>query len=265
MTKQTVARQETAPRLSREEELELARTIRGGGPDARSAREKMIRCNRGLVRKIASQYSKVGGLPIDDAISYGEIGLMRAVDDFDPQRGAKFSVYASFWIKRNIRDSIGTKGWRGFIVVKPTTRFRANKLKDRSLEFEREHGRTPSHRELAKLTGESERRVQRLMFIADMTCVSLEQICDEGHEIAGTNQVQTRENVDHLRWCFEKLDERAREVLGLRFGMGGKRPLTLRQVGNKLKLSSERVRQLQDRAVGQLRSLFYEEAETVSA
>jgi DNA-directed RNA polymerase sigma subunit (sigma70/sigma32) len=150
-------------------------------------------------------------------------------------------------------------GWRGFIVVKPTTRFRANKMKKAAEEFEDKNGRPPAASELAELTGESEKRVQRLLLTSDLSCVSLEQICEEGHEIPAASTRRIQEDIEHMKWCMDRLPLRDREVLGMRFGVGNKRHLTLKQLGNRLNLSSERVRQLEDRALVKLRKLFHHE------
>ena len=245
----------SAPLLNREQEVELGKKAQAGDE---KARDLMIRSNLRLVVSIARKFENMG-LPFMDLISEGNIGLMKAVDRFNPEGfDNKFSTYAVWWIKSRIRTALLSKSR---IVRLPC--YIGRRLVDilkAKTDLEEKLGRPPFEDEIAKEVGVSEETVKALFDFN--TSSSLEAMSENGEDIAiGSDfdgETGKIERSDMASRMFEKIDllkEKEKVVLTLRFGLDGKDPLTLKQVGKKLRMTGENIRLIQEKAIKKLSKL----------
>jgi len=249
----------STPLLTREEEIKLAQRIRHGDPEAR---DQMIRANLRLVVKIAYDYSGCG-LPVAELIAEGNTGLMKAVERFDPDFGAKFSTYAAWWIKQSMRRALSNQSRTVRLPVHVVEKIR--KLRDAGLEIEERTGRRPNVHELAEATGFSGEQL-RLLLASGKATVSLDAPAIEGelglpmHERLDDSEAASpleslseSSMLTQIGSLLDVLDERERHIIELRFGLQGEAPQTLEQVGELYGVTRERIRQLQKVAVGKMR------------
>ncbi|MCQ2380548.1 MAG: sigma-70 family RNA polymerase sigma factor [Victivallaceae bacterium] len=253
--------------ITKEEEIELAAQIHGDDPDlSKRARSTMIKANLRLVVKIAHDFKGLG-LPLQDLICEGNIGLMRAVDKFDPTKGAKFSSYAAWWIKQSMRRAIANQSRTIRIPVQSAAKI--TKIKMAKVRLCEMLGREPSDAEIAEETGFSERTVSGLR-LADLHTISLNDPIQQGEEgefqdIIPDPQAKTPEQIvseqemkDRLHAQLERLDERERKIIEMRFGLKGGRALTLEEVSQEIGRTRERVRQIQNQAIAKLKRFLTE-------
>jgi RNA polymerase primary sigma factor len=236
-------------RLTPQEEIELATRTRNGD---RKAREEMILANLPLVIKIARAYEGIG-LPLLDIISEGNIGLMRAVERFDPSKGAKLSGYGALWIRQAITKALASQSKTMRLPTHVVEEL--GKLRRASLRLDEE---------LAVEVGTTSRRVTQLRMAASYP-VSLDaQIDGEGTRNYGEivpdekaespyQKLEDKARTAMLGEAIRTLNEREQAILRLRFGLNGEPPKTLDEIGETLGVSSERVRQLQEVALRKLR------------
>jgi len=253
-----------APLLNAEEEKKLAKRIKKG--DAR-ARRKMVQSNLRLVVNIAKRYSRFG-VPFLDLVEEGNLGLMKAVMKFDPTTGYRFSTYASWWIKQAILRALSEQGK----VIRVPVYMSETISRYRKMVEHLKHKlhRTPRAGEVAKKLKIPVKNIQKILQAIDTKPASLEspvgengagRLLDLVEDISAESpfenitkllqQEQVREVVDNLKPRYKK-------VLILRFGLQGKDPLTLEGIGARLKISKERVRQIEDRAMEQLKEMLTE-------
>jgi RNA polymerase primary sigma factor len=244
------------PLLTAEEEVELAKRIERGDL---AAKERMINSNLRLVISVARKYQGQG-LPLGDLIQEGMLGLIRAVEKFDWRKGFKFSTYGTLWI----RQSIG----RGLANSSRTVRLpvhigaRARKIADAERALAAELGREPTVEEIAEKVEIPVGEVEDIRN-ADRAPTSLDQGVGESGETSlgeliprddpgpDAEVVSSMEDAT-VRKAVGHLPEAERNVLTLRFGLGPEEPVALRETGRRLGLSSERVRQIEDRALRRL-------------
>ncbi len=251
----------SVPLLSREEEVELAARIQAGDE---AARERMIRANLRLVIKIARDYEHLG-LPLADIVSEGTIGLMKAVDRFNPSKGAKLSTYGSWWIKQQIRRALANQGRT--IRLPVHVEGKLYQLGRAEARLRHELGREATTEELAAELDSDPHRIERLRDAAvrpasldaslgeDSNTNVAEVVADERAE---TPFQQLRTKFDHelIRKLVQKLPKREEKILRLRFGLDGGEEQTLEEVGEKFGLTRERIRQIQNEAFKKLRVLM---------
>jgi RNA polymerase primary sigma factor len=244
------------PRLSSDEEIELARRIARGDHQARN---HMVQANLGLVYTIANEFHG-RGLEADDLIGEGNLGLIRAAEEFDPGFGTRFSTYAAYWIKQAIRHAlinttttIRLPAW----MVKLVTRWRRA---ERALG--RELGRVPSFDEVATSMGLS--AAQRTLVAqaleagrlrlegsyADGAGARIVAGATDGHRV--DEQAEAEDDRALLRSRLGRLDERERLTLTLRYGLEGDPPQTLKQIGRRLGVTREWARKVEIRALRKL-------------
>jgi len=264
----TVARSSEAPELLRsyftyigrgkllthEEEIELSRRVSAG--DGR-ARKRLIEKNLKLVVSVVKRFRGCG-LPFEDLIQEGNIGLMKAVEKFDPERGYRFSTYATWWILQAVQRAVVDKGCVIRVPVHMAERVRKT---GRALgELSGEYGREPTEEEVAERLGWEVREV-RATLGATTDVVSLnkalgseegaselvDMIEDASVSETPDDAVIRKTEATKLRTVIEQLPERARHVLVRRYGLDGREKGTLRELAEELDISPERVRQIQSR------------------
>jgi RNA polymerase primary sigma factor len=227
-----------------------------------SARAQLIHSNLRLVVSIARRYQG-HGLSLLDLIQEGSLGLMRAVDKFDPSRGLKFSTYATYWIRQSVGRAIADHGRTVRLPVHLGERLlqvsRARQKLVQTLD------RDPTHDEVARELGLTPEQVVRAEQAA-MTPYSLDEPQNDEYQnaladtLSDTNEPTPLEQVseqllrDDLNEAMSHLTGRERCILELRYGLHGRHPLTLEQIGKTLSLTRERVRQLENEALKKLRS-----------
>lgn len=249
------------PLLNREEEDALTRRVRRGDVQAR---ELMIKANLRLVVKIAYDYADLG-LPLLDLISEGNMGLMKAVDRYHPDRGAKFSSYASYWIRQCMLRGLCNQGRT--IRIPAYLQTKLTEMRRAEVRMEEALGRVPSNFELAREVRLTSREVAHLRDVTSRP-VSLdaslgesetESIADliRDERAAGPDQqLEMESRLEALRGLLQRLEPRERLVLSRRFGLDGSDDETLEVVGAGLGVTRERVRQIQEDAVEKLRRMF---------
>ena len=243
--------------LSQNQRHDLEDTIR----DAQLAREELILANTRLVVSIARRYQG-RGIPFLDLIQEGNLGLMRAVEKFDPRRGFRFSTYATWWIRQGISRSIADNSRVIRIPVHMHDRLR--RVYQTMQDLEQQLGRAPS---LLELAADLEVNVHKLRWLVQVTQppISLDSPLGEDNsnevgtaveDTSAPNPSQVASNI-LLKECMEQalasLSPREARVLRLRFGLGQERAYTLDEVGRKFGLTRERIRQIESKALRQLR------------
>ena len=255
--------------VSKTEEADLAEQIHGNsGVLHDEARATLIKANLRLVVKIAHDFKGLG-LPLLDLISEGNIGLMRAVEKFDPIKGAKFSSYAAWWIKQSMRRALANQSRTIRIPVQSAGKI--NKIKSVRMKLTEELGREPTDSEIAEHLDFSERTVAGLR-LADLRTFSLHDPIQQGEEGEFQDIIPDRramtpdqilgdvESVGRLLTLLDELEDRERLILKMRFGLDGYRARTLEEVSQAIGRTRERVRQIQNQALVKLRMLLADES-----
>ena len=256
--------------VSKTEEIELAAQIHGGNSQTHDeARQTLIQANLRLVVKIAHDFKGLG-LPLLDLISEGNIGLMRAVEKFDPAKGAKFSSYAAWWIKQSMRRALANQSRTIRIPVQSAGKI--NKIKSVKMKLTEKLGREPTDAEIAENLEFSERTVAGLR-LADLKTFSLHDPIQQGEDGEFQDIIPDRgamtpdrilgdvESLKRLKDLLCDLDERERMILQMRFGLDNNRPRTLEEVSQEIGRTRERVRQIQNQALSKLKLLLSDEAD----
>jgi RNA polymerase primary sigma factor len=246
------------PLLTPQEEIDLAARIKKGD---REARALMIKANLRLVVKIAHDYANLG-LPLLDLVSEGNIGLMKAVERFDPAKGGKLSTYAAWWIKQSIKRALANQSKTIRLPVHLVDKI--SKMRRVSLQMSEELGREPTDDELAEEIGLSSRKISQIKTVSTRP-TSLDAPISDGDsiefgEIIGDEDAQTPFELlrdknlrGELRELLQVLDDRERKIIFQRFGLDGGKPKTLEEVGKKFGVTRERIRQLQNLALAKMR------------
>jgi len=246
------------PLLTPQQEIELATKIKKGDRDARAL---MINSNLRLVVTIAQDYANLG-LPLLDVISEGNVGLMTAVDRFDPAKGAKLSTYASWWIRQAIKRALSNQGKTIRLPVHLGDKIL--KMRRVALRMSEELGREATDDELGEEIGIAPGKISQLKTASirpasldapisdnDLTELS-ESIADEktGTPFEFLRDKDLRNEVGGL---LEELDDREKRIISQRFGFDGGQRKTLQEMGRRLGVSRERIRQLENSALAKLR------------
>jgi RNA polymerase primary sigma factor len=247
--------------LTQDEELELAAKVQQGNDEARS---RMIECNLRLVVKIARAYEHYG-LPLLDLINEGNIGLMKAVERFDPTRGVRFSTYAVWWIRQAIVRALANQSKTIRLPVHAGQKLAA--MRRVANELRQDLGRDASDDEIADALGTTAETVAALRGVA-IQPASIdapigendgssfgEILADEKAELP-YEQIVAKSNWELLGKLLGKLSERQALVLRSRFGLAGERQRTLEEIGQDLGITRERARQIEQVALRKLRRMM---------
>lgn len=245
--------------LGREEEKELTRRVQSGD---QGAKEELVEHNLRLVVDVAKKYRDLG-LSFSDLIQEGSLGLLKAVDKFDPELGYKFSTYAYWWIRQRIFRALDQKSR----TIRISSRMSGLKRKINKLSgsYKKEKGSEPNLEELAEELDASEEKIRQAIRAGKRTRsldkplgdrdkgASLSEVIED-KEVPGPEEKVKDELADRNLYQLmeEKLSDRERRVIRLRYGLEDYQPSTLEEVGEIFDLSRERIRQIQNRALEKL-------------
>jgi len=243
--------------LTADQEKDLARKI---GEGSTEARDQMVRANLRLVVNIARGYTGKG-LALQDLIEEGNLGLLRAVEGFDPTMNTRFSTYASYWIKQSIKRALVNTAKTIRIpayMVELLAKWRraTNKLND-------ELGRPPTHEEVAKFLGLPKKKLNiikkaiRVYNAAPQTDQgdqgwSIDEMLQDCRSKTPDTEMVETDDLKHVMLLLDKMDKREATVLRMRFGLDDEEPKTLKEIGECLGLTRERVRQIESEALAKL-------------
>jgi RNA polymerase primary sigma factor len=246
------------PLLTPQQEIELAGKIKEGD---RNARALMISSNLRLVVTIAQDYANLG-LPLLDVISEGNIGLMTAVDRFDPSKGAKLSTYAAWWIRQSIKRALS--GQSKTIRLPAHLGDKIAKVRRVALYLSEELGREPTDDELGEEIGIASGKVSQLKAasirpasldapISDDDLTEFGESVEDEEARTPFELLRDKDLHNDVDGLLEALDDREKKIISQRFGFDGGERKTLEEIGRKLRVSRERIRQLENIALSKLR------------
>lgn len=232
-----------------------------------NAREKILNSHIRLVVKLARDYSYYG-LDLEDLISEGCVGLFRAIERFDCEKGARFSYYCTFWIKQSITKALADQSRTIRLPTGATTEYL--KILKYIKEYKEKSTGQPSNEDISKGVGVS---VNRVGYILDATRTSMSidepmkdndsrsvgEIIEDEKNVSPSKSIVWNDNLKLLKKFINKLNNREQYVINYRFGLEAYDEQTLAEIGQKLKITRERVRQIEDGAMKKLKIMFHKE------
>lgn len=244
--------------ITPEQEVALAARIKAGDEEAR---ETMIKANLRLVVKIARDYEGLG-LPVLDLINEGNIGLMKAVERFDPDKGGKLSTYGAWWIKQSIKRALANQSKTIRLPVHLIDKI--SRMRKTAIRLHEEFGREPTDEELAEELEMSPAKVGMLRTaairpasldapIGEDDSKSYAEVVEDEHAETPYRLLENKTVKTMLQEMLGDLPEREATILNYRFGIDGGSEMTLEEVGTKFGVTRERIRQIQNIALNRLR------------
>ncbi|MEE9219346.1 MAG: RNA polymerase sigma factor RpoD/SigA [Acidobacteriota bacterium] len=254
------------PLMSKQEEMALARDVDAGRKSPRSL-NKLVQSNLSFVVKIASEYRGMG-VPFEDLLNEGNLGLIEAANRYDYRRDTKFITYAIWWIRKSILRALAE---HSNLVRLPT--YQMKKLREfrrAERQLSRELGRKARREEISRKVGTSVAQLESLM---QLPCKELSidgkvgkdqdstisDFLTDKKDTSAEQDLMREENVQLVRWALSSLGAQEKTILMNRFGLSGGQTLTLKEIGHQLGLSRERVRQIEVQAKRKIRRLFTSE------
>ena len=246
------------PQLTAEEEQELGARVQAGDEPAF---RKMIESNLRFVVAMAKKYSR-SGYPLHELINEGNMGLIEAASRFDPSRGVRFITYASWWIRQAILAAIAHHGQT--FRLPPKLKHDLYRFETKVSRLTQELGRRPSIEEISRELGMKEEEVRDLLGatptevslnapVGEEGDMRLEEVIED-HSITPSDDILIAQSFEEqLQKLLGQLDDKERLIIERRFGLGDREPQTLAEIGTDLHLSRERIRQIEERALGKLR------------
>jgi len=247
------------PLLTVQEEIKLAARIKRGD---KSARDHMIKANLRLVVKIAYDYHQMG-LPLMDLISEGNLGLIKAVERFDPAKGGKLSTYAAWWIKQSMKRALANQSKTIRLPVHLVDKI--SRMRKMIAKLTDELGREPENEEIAAELQIPTAKVALLKTVSvrpasldapvgeDSDSSTLGDLVGDEAAVSPYEGLGDKNLKEDLNTMVNSLDPREASIIRLRFGLDGEKELTLEEVGRKFKVTRERIRQLEYLAIGKIR------------
>ena len=243
------------PMLTREEEIKLARRVQKGDRDAI---RKLVEGNLRFVVSVASKFS-ASSIPLIDLVNEGNIGLIRAAEKFDPDRGVKFITYAVWWIRAAIQSALAKQS--GVIGMPQKQRDVAYKILQKEQELTKILGRDPSRDEVAEAIRLTPEEIEVKLRAASLP-LSLDDLISDEPSLSYLNTLKADFQVDEgliaedlqeeIESLVKTLSRRERDIISMRFGLNGYDPMTLHEIGEIMKLSKERIRQIEAEALKEL-------------
>ncbi|MCH7646711.1 MAG: RNA polymerase sigma factor RpoD/SigA [Nitrospinae bacterium] len=243
------------PMLTREEEIKLARRVQKGDRDAI---RKLVEGNLRFVVSVASKFS-ASSIPMIDLVNEGNIGLMRAAEKFDPDRGVKFITYAVWWIRAAIQSALAKQS--GVIGMPQKQRDVVYKIHQKEQELTKLLGRDPSRDEVAEAIRLTPEEIEVKLRAASLP-LSLDELISNEPSLNYLNTLKADFQVDEgliaedlqeeIESLVKTLSRRERDIISMRFGLNGYDPMTLHEIGEIMKLSKERIRQIEAEALKEL-------------
>jgi RNA polymerase primary sigma factor len=249
------------PQLTREREIALAENLKGG---CRRSRDELVRSNLSFVVKVASEYRNLG-LPFEDLLNEGNVGLIEAAHRYDASKGTKFITYAIWWIRKSILKALSE---RSTLVRVPTyQRKKVREIRDAERRLRRTLGRTPNREEISATLERSLAKVDQALQYR-LHEVSLDHkvgpererpvsdyLADDRSPTAEDDLLQ-REDSSLVSQAMRELTDQEKQVVCFRFGLHDGASRTLKEVGRIMRLSRERVRQIENQAKRRMRRVF---------
>jgi RNA polymerase primary sigma factor len=250
------------PLLTKEEEQSLARDIRRGD---RAALDELVKSNLSFVAKVASEYRSLG-LPFEDLLNEGNVGLIQAAQRFDPDKDNKFISYAIWWIRKAILKALSEKAHVVRMPYSQIKKFKEIRRAERALQ--RSLGRRPNREEISGHLSKCVSKIDRVLQygvhetsldigVGEEQETPLSDVLVDANGRSPEDAFIERETNDGVGEVFEQLSRQQQLVIAYRYGLLGESPLTLQETGERLGVSRERVRQIENQAKERMRRLFY--------
>jgi len=247
--------------LTPEQEVELAERIKKGDE---KARELMIKANLRLVVKLARDYSNYG-VPLVDLISEGNIGLMKAVEKFDPEKGGKLSTYAGWWIKQAIKRALANQGKTIRLPIHLVDKLA--RVRRITAMLTEELGQEPTDEMLSDVLGIPERKLAMLKQasqrpssldapVSEDSAATYAEVVGDESVLSPLDELANKNHLSELGDLLEVLDERESAIIDSRFGLSGKKVMTLEEISHNFGVSRERIRQVQNVAIEKMRKVL---------